>query len=77
MDTTPKGTLDAHGRLLALEGGADGVMPDFTPPAYRRYYEIYPGREEAMDLPAFLRRLVSDIEKVGRKIGRGSGGLKK
>jgi biotin synthase len=72
--TTALGTLDAIGRIRALEGGANVVMPDFTPPSYRRHYEIYPGREKAMDLQAFLRRLYSDIEKVGRKIGRGSGG---
>lgn len=75
--TTALGTLDPHGRLLALAGGANIVMPDYTPPAYRRHYEIYPGREEAMDLPAFLRRLYSDIEKVGRRVGKGGGGRKK
>jgi biotin synthase len=75
--TTALGTLDPYGRLRALEGGANVVMPDFTPPAYRSYYEIYPGREDAMDLTAFLRRLCSDIDKVGRKIGKGGGVRKK
>jgi biotin synthase len=71
--TTALGTLDANGRIRALESGANVVMPDFTPPVYRRHYEIYPGREKTMDLSAFLRQLYSDIEKVGRKIGKGSG----
>lgn len=72
--TTALGTLDADGRIRALEGGANVVMPDFTPLAYRRHYEIYPGREKSMDLSAFLRILYSDIEKIGRTIGKGSGG---
>jgi biotin synthase len=71
--TTALGTLDPRGRLLALAGGADVVMPDFTPPAYRRHYEIYPGREDNMDLAAFLRRLVRDIEQAGRTLGQGEG----
>jgi biotin synthase len=71
--TTALGILDADGRVRALEGGANVVMPDFTPPLYRRHYEIYPGRERAMDLSAFLQQLYSDIEKVGRKIGRSRG----
>jgi biotin synthase len=75
--TTALGTLDPQGRLLALEVGANVVMPDFTPPNYRRYYEIYPGREETMDIKAFLRRLYSDIEQIDRKIGKGSGGRRK
>jgi biotin synthase len=75
--TTALAVLDAHGRLRALEGGSNVVMPDFTPPAYRRNYEIYPGREKTMDLSAFLRQLYIDIEKVGRKIGKGSGGRQK
>jgi biotin synthase len=72
--TTALGTLEADGRIRALEGGANVVMPDFTPPAYRRHYEIYPGRETTMDLSAFLRQLYSDIEKIDRRIGKGSGG---
>lgn len=75
--TTALGTLNPQGRFRAIENGANVVMPDFTPPAYRRHYEIYPGREEAMDLPAFLRRLYGDIEKAGRRVGKGSGGRQK
>jgi biotin synthase len=75
--TTALSTLNADGRLRALEGGANVVMPDFTPPAYRLHYEIYPGRERAMDLSTFLRQLYIDIEKVGRKVGKGSGGRQK
>lgn len=75
--TTALGVLDAEGRTRALEGGANVVMPDFTPPLYRRHYEIYPGREKAMDLNAFLRRLQDDIQRLHRRIGRGSGGRKR
>lgn len=74
--TTALQTLDAEGRIRALEGGANVVMPDFTPPARRRHYEIYPGREKRIDLPEFLCQLYSDIERIGRRVGTGSGGRK-
>jgi biotin synthase len=75
--TTALAVLDARGRLRALESGANVVMPDFTPAAYRSHYEIYPGRERLTDLQTFLRQLYSDIESVGRRTGKGSGGRQK
>jgi biotin synthase len=75
--TTALGTLDPQGRLQALAGGANVVMPDFTPSVYRRRYEIYPGREKAMNLVEFPRRLYDDIEKAGRTVGKGRGDRQK
>jgi biotin synthase len=72
--TTALAVLDGRGRLQALGAGANIVMPDFTPPCHRRFYEIYPGHEETIDLTAFLRLLQDDIDRFGRKIGRGAGG---
>ena len=48
-------------------------MPDFTPPAYRNLYEIYPGRNKTEDASALLGRLKVDIARIGRIIGRGAG----
>ncbi|MDI6907094.1 MAG: [FeFe] hydrogenase H-cluster radical SAM maturase HydE [Thermoanaerobacterales bacterium] len=42
--TTAVATIHPDGRRRALAAGADVVMPDLTPAAYRRYYEIYPGK---------------------------------
>ena len=75
--TTALGSLDADGRIRALSAGANVVMPDFTPPAYRRLYEIYPGRNIEMDLSDFLKQLYGDIRRIGRKAGRGSGNRNK
>lgn len=71
--TTALANLDPRGRLAALQAGANVVMPDFTPIAYRSLYEIYPGRNTAEDAAAFLGRLKVDIAGMGRTIGRGPG----
>ncbi len=75
--TTALGTLAPRGRLLALEAGANVVMPDFTPPRYRQHYEIYPGRNKTVKVSDFLRRLKDDIDRIGRTIGHGKGGRKR
>ena len=43
--TTAIGSVGkSDARLLALEAGANVVMPNFTPKPYKRLYEIYPGK---------------------------------
>jgi biotin synthase len=42
--TTALETLDPKGRERALKAGANVIMPDITPAAYRHKYEIYPGK---------------------------------
>ena len=74
--TTALGTLSPDGRLRALKAGANVVMPDFTPPRYRRHYEIYPGRNKPVKVSDFLRDLQEDIGRIGRTIGLGKGGRK-
>ncbi|MDP1990296.1 MAG: [FeFe] hydrogenase H-cluster radical SAM maturase HydE [Syntrophales bacterium] len=71
--TTALGNLDPRGRLMALQAGANVVMPDFTPPVYRDLYEIYPGRNKTEDASVFLNRLKIDIARMGRTVGRGAG----
>ena len=74
--TTALATLNlAEGRELGLSRGANVVMPNLTPVAYRADYEIYPAkaciRETAEDCRMCLnRRIIS----LGRNIGRGKGG---
>jgi biotin synthase len=74
--TTALGILAPQGRLRALKAGANVVMPDFTPPLYRKHYEIYPGRSKTVKVSDFLRRLQDDIGRIGRTIGYGKGGRK-
>ena len=74
--TTALATLNlSEGRELGLSRGANIVMPNLTPIAYRADYEIYPAkaciRETGADCRMCLnRRIIS----IGRTIGRGKGG---
>ncbi len=73
--TTALATLNiAEGRELGLQRGANIVMPNLTPPEYRVHYEIYPAKaciRETADL--CNRCITSRIEKIGRRIGKGTG----
>ena len=76
--TTALATLDpARGRELGLVRGANIVMPNVTPPAYRVLYEIYPGKacihETAQACQGCLERR---IRAIGRHVGTGPGGRK-
>ena len=77
--TTALATLNlAEGRELGLSRGANVVMPNLTPVAYRADYEIYPAkaciRETAEECQSCLsRRIVA----LGRRIGTGKGGRRK
>jgi len=73
--TTALATLNTvDGRELGLARGANVVMPNLTPPRYRTWYEIYPGKacvhETAERCQACLRER---IEAIGRSVGTGRG----
>lgn len=74
--TTALATVNTrNGRELGLRRGANVVMPNMTPPAYRRYYEIYPNKaciaEQPGDCSGCLR---GRIRAIGRIAGSGPGG---
>lgn len=72
--TTALATVDPnHGRALALQRGANVIMPDFTPEPYRSQYQIYPGKSSAAttDAGQGIERL---IRQLGRTVGIGPGG---
>jgi biotin synthase len=74
--TTALSTLDpATGRELGLLRGANIVMPNVTPPAYRVLYEIYPGKASLHETAqvSIERR----IRAIGRHVGSGPGGRKR
>ncbi len=66
--TTALSTLHPQGRLLALQAGANVVMPDFTPEIYRSRYDIYPGRKDVGQAAEILDRLEKDFQSIGRTI---------
>lgn len=74
--TTALATLDqAQGRELGLMRGANVVMPNVTPVAYRIKYEIYPGKACVSETAAACQGCMEGrIHRLGRRIGRGPGG---
>jgi biotin synthase len=73
--TTALATLNiAEGRELGLQRGANIVMPNMTPPAYRVHYEIYPAKACIRETSDMCNRCITGrIEKLGRAIGKGAG----
>lgn len=73
--TTALATLNkADGRELALQRGANIVMPNITPPRYRCQYEIYPDKaclyETAEQCESCIK---ARILGLSRTIGQGRG----
>jgi biotin synthase len=66
--TTAMATLHPQGRLLALQAGANVVMPDFTPEIYKRRYDIYPGRKDVGNAADILRHLEKEFTSIGRTL---------
>jgi biotin synthase len=73
--TTALATLNIkEGREIGLQRGANIVMPNMTPPAYRVYYEIYPAKACIRETSDMCNRCITGrIEKLGRAIGKGAG----
>ena len=73
--TTAMESLHPKGRILALQSGANVVMPNVTEGEYRRLYELYPGKICVNDTPIHCKTCIGiKIESIGRKIGLGYGG---
>jgi biotin synthase len=73
--TTALATLEpSFGRERGLIRGANVVMPNLTPPAYRALYEIYPGKACVTETAeACGSCLPARIRMIGRVPGKGSG----
>lgn len=65
--TTAMEALHPQGRLLALQCGANVVMPNLNTEALRKRYDLYPGKEKAYDS---LRSGLVDLQNKFRSIGR-------
>ena len=67
--TTALGSIDPLGREAALRSGANVLMPNLTPKAHRRDYQIYPNKiclgEEAAECRGCITRR---IESLGRSV---------
>jgi len=72
--TTATGTLHPQGRQMALNCGANVIMPNVTPLKYRQLYQIYPNKAGITDNPIqSVNRIVALINEVGRKVATDRG----
>ena len=67
--TTAMETLNPNGRIIALQSGANVVMPNVTSTKYRAKYEIYPGKICINENPEHCRGCIEGkIKSIGRTI---------
>jgi biotin synthase len=66
--TTALATLHPQGRLMALNAGANVVMPDFTPEIYKSRYDIYPGKTDSGSPTEIIENLKTDIHSIGKNL---------
>jgi len=67
--TTAMETLNPNGRLIALQSGANVVMPNVTQGDYRKFYEIYPGKICVNDTPTKCRGCITGkINSINRSV---------
>lgn len=72
--TTSAASIHPLGRVKALKCGANVVMPNMTPQAYRESYIIYPGKLGVTDTPAqSYGRAAKAVRDAGRTVGSGYG----
>lgn len=76
--TTAMETLNPNGRILALQSGANVIMPNVTTVEYREKYEIYPGKALTSVEPVECRNTAENLVKsIGRVVAGGHGFHKK
>jgi len=67
--TTAMETLNKNGRIIALQSGANVVMPNVTEGEYREMYALYPGKICINDTPAHCRGCITGkIQGIGRQV---------
>jgi biotin synthase len=72
--TTALSSLEKDGRQLGLTGGANVLMPNITPPEYRRLYEIYPHKAEVKDSSRELYQATLElIKELDREVASDPG----
>lgn len=72
--TTAMETINPNGRIIALQSGANVVMPNITEGEYRKQYEIYPDKICTNESPSMCRNCISaKIKSIGRTISQTKG----
>ncbi|MCE5315214.1 MAG: [FeFe] hydrogenase H-cluster radical SAM maturase HydE [Armatimonadota bacterium] len=76
--TTAIGSIEEMGREMALEAGADVVMPNYTPLKYRENYEIYPNKRCITEDPEQCHSCMRlRIQAIGRTVSTDQGHSRK
>ncbi len=76
--TTAMESLNPQGRLIALQSGANVVMPNVTEGEYRALYRLYPGKICINDTPAHCRGCITGkIHSINRVVSKNYGFKKK
>lgn len=76
--TTAMETIYPQGRLIALQSGANVVMPNVSEVENRKKYEIYPDKAGVYDDEIeFKKKLEKDLISIGRTISTHKGFRKK
>ena len=72
--TTAMETIIPNGRLIALQSGANVVMPNVSDINYRKKYEIYPNKAGINDdINTYLKDLEQKFLSIGRTISKSKG----
>ncbi|SFC42572.1 [FeFe] hydrogenase H-cluster radical SAM maturase HydE [Clostridium uliginosum] len=72
--TTAMESLTKNGRVVALQSGANVVMPNVTEGEYRKLYALYPGKICTGDTPSHCRGCITGkINIIGREVSDGFG----
>ena len=72
--TTAMETLNPNGRIIALQSGANVVMPNVNDTSYRSKYQLYPGKICLDDGVEKCRKCVeAKIRSIGRTIATTKG----
>ena len=76
--TTAMETLNPNGRIIALQSGANVVMPNVTSSEYRKKYELYPNKICINEDGDKCRKCIeAKIKSIGRTIATSKGFRKK
>ncbi len=71
--TTAMETINKNGRLIALQSGANVIMPNFTPFECKNKYEIYPNKANENN----KKEIEEKIKSIKRTIAKNLGNRKK
>ncbi|MBR5599187.1 MAG: [Alphaproteobacteria bacterium] len=62
--TTAMEVLKPNGQIIALQSGANVIMPNMTIPSCRKYYELYPNKEKEVQTLDTIRQKLMSINRT-------------